>query len=121
MSTRLENLIASSRESRDLDAVWDLDRSERVREGALRRRDVRTRRDRALRRGALVAGGAGLLVLALLRAAASASIQVQGGSASLQVQGGSAPLDPETEIATTASSERAIAFRTLADAGYARD
>ena len=105
MSARLDELIAGARE-RDLDAVWNPDRSERARTGALHRRDVRTRRDRALRRGALVAGGAGLLLLCLLRIT--------------QAQGGSAPLDPE-KVAVQATPEEPVAARMLADAGYARD
>lgn len=92
MSSRLDTMIASAR---DLDGAWDVARSERVRAGALRRRDVRVRRERALRRGLLVASGAGLLVLALLRAASSA------------------PADPQAAAA--------LAARTLSDAGYARD
>lgn len=92
MSTRLDQMIDTAR---DLDAEWDVERSERVREGTLRRRDVRVRRDRALRRGLFVAGGAGLLVLTLLRAASS----------------------------SPAVSDRAepIAVRSTGDAGYARD
>jgi hypothetical protein len=102
---RLDALITSARE---LDGAWDGDRAVRVREGALRRRDLRVRRDRALRRGLLVAGGAGLLVLALLRAASSA------------------PAEPTTFTTTTlaptpAPTAEALAARTLADAGYARD
>lgn len=109
MSTHLDQMIANARE-RSVDDVWDLDRSERVRTGALRRRDTRTRRDRALRRGLLVAGGAGLLVLALLRGASSA------------------PAEPQ--LATTAATSatpaaaptaEALAARSLSDAGYARD
>lgn len=69
MSTRLDAMIAGARE---LDASWDLTRSERVRDGELRRYDTRVRRDRALRRGLLIASGASLLVLGLLRAASSA-------------------------------------------------
>ena len=104
MSARLDDLIGSARV---LDASWDVDRSERVREGALRRRDTRVRRDRALRRGLVVASGAGLLVLALLRAASSA------------------PGEPLPVSATTApaATAEALASRTIgfADAGYARD
>ena len=108
MSARLDNLIGSAR---DLDASWDVDRSERVRESALRRRDTRVRRDRALRRGLVVASGAGLLVLALLRAASSAPSQ--------------AAAEPITTAASPSSAPtaEALASRTVgfADAGYARD
>lgn len=101
MSTRLDEMISGARQR---DTGWDLDRSERVREGALRRRDGRARRDRALRRGLVVASGAGLLVLALLRAASSAPA--------------------ERELTTTASAAPAsepLAVRAMSDAGYARD
>ena len=103
MSTRLDQLITSARE---LDGAWDGDRAVRVRDGALRRRDVRARSERALRRGLLVAGGAGLLVLALLRAASSAPANTT-------------PSPTTTPIA--APTAEALASRTLADAGYARD
>jgi hypothetical protein len=103
MSSRLDEMISGAR---GLDASWDVTRSERVREGALRRRDVRVRRDRLMRRGLLVASGAGLLVLALLRAASSA------------------PAEPTTglTVATTSTpAPEVLAARALADAGYARD
>lgn len=104
----LDEMIGAARE---LDAGWDVDRSERVREGALRRRDARMRRDRGLRRAMLVAGGAGLLVLALLRAAASAPAEPLPSVAS---SAPSAPAVPTPE----ALAARAVA---LNDAGYARD
>ena len=108
MSTRLDQMVMHARERSvaELDDVWDLDRSERVRSGALRRRDVRTRRDRALRRGLLVAGGAGLLVLALLRGASSAPAEPQLAS---------------TAAPSPAPTAEQLAARTLSDAGYARD
>ncbi len=103
MSTRLDEMISSARES---DGGWDLERSERVRTGALRRRDVRARRDRALRRGLVVASGAGLLVLALLRAASSAPAERELTSSS---------------PATAATVSEPLAARAMSDAGYARD
>jgi len=110
MSTRLDDLITSARVRSELDErfsqTWDEDRAGRVREGALRRHDARVRRDRMLRRGLLVAGGAGLLVLALLRAASSAPAE------SLVSAPASAPASALSD---------ALAFRALADAGYARD
>ncbi len=115
MSMRLDQLITTAREQgpRDLDDVWDLDRSERVRTGALRRRDARTRRHRVLRRGLLVASGAGLLVLALLRGASSAPAEPQVASTV------ASPLAPQ--VSPQVPSAEALASRTLADAGYARD
>jgi hypothetical protein len=107
MSARLDELITSARE---LDGAWDGDRAVRVREGALRRRDGRVRRDRALRRGLMVAGGAGLLVLALLRAASSATSEPA-----------TAPIAAAVATAAPAPTAEALALRTLADAGYARD
>jgi hypothetical protein len=106
MSTHIDDV------RRELDErfarTWDGDRAARVREGALRRHDVRVRRDRALRRGLVVAGGAGLLVLALLRAASSAPAEPIAGSAPIAV-------------ATMTAAPEALASRTLVDAGYARD
>ncbi len=108
MSTHLlDRMILNARE-RDVDDVWDLERSERVRAGALRRRDGRVRRDRALRRGLLVAGGAGLLVLALLRGASSAPAEP-----SLNASNANAP--------APAPTAEALAARALTDAGYSRD
>jgi hypothetical protein len=106
-------MIASAR-GRDTD--WDEARAARVREGALRRREVRSRRDRLLRRGALVAGGAGLLVLALLRAASSAPADP---SPALAV----APTMLPTQAPAPAPTAEALAARAMAlnDAGYARD
>jgi tRNA A37 N6-isopentenylltransferase MiaA len=110
MSTRLDQIIVHARERSvsAMDDVWDMDRSERVRSAALRRRDVRSRRDRVLRRGLLVAGGAGLLVLALLRGASSAPAEPQLAS---------------TASPTPAPTAEQLASRTLtdADAGYAHD
>lgn len=115
MSARLDAMISSGRERRvrELDASWDAARSERVREGALRRREGRVQRHRLVRRGLLVASGAGLLVLALLRAASSAP-SVPGApvaAASTAPSGGTAS-PPMAE---------ALAAHTLSDAGYARD
>ena len=104
MSSRLDDLITSARE---LDGSWDGDRAVRVREGALRLRDVRARRDRVLRRGLVVAGGAGLLVLALLRAASSAPAEPTAATA--------------ITVRTAAPAPEALASRMLGDAGYARD
>lgn len=100
MSTRLDQLVSCARAA-SVDDVWDVERSERVRERTLVRRDARVRRDRALRRGLLVAGGAGLLVLGLLRAASSAPV--------------------ERSESSSASTSEPLAARSLSDAGYARD
>jgi hypothetical protein len=107
MSSRLDTMIARSEIARgdSLGAVWDADRAARVREGALRGRELRVRRDRFLRRGLVVAGGAGLLVLALLRAAGGAQQE---------------PPAVASAAAPTATAEL-VASRALADAGYARD
>ncbi len=121
MSTQLDRMILNARErQRDLDDVWDLERSERVRAGTLRRRDVRTRRDRALRRGLLVAGGAGLLVLALLRGASSAPAE-PSLSASSASSGATTSATAETPAPTPAPTAEALAARSLTDAGYSRD
>jgi hypothetical protein len=109
MSTRLDQMITCAREQ---DADWDVERSERVREGTLRRRDVRVRRDRAMRRGLLVASGAGLLVLALLRAASSAPAERELSTST------SAFVAPTAE---RSASGEALAARAQSDAGYARD
>jgi hypothetical protein len=108
MSTRLDRIIVDARERSDsaMDDVWDLERSERVRSGAILRRDARSRRDRALRRGLLVAGGAGLLVLGLLRGASSAPAEPQAAS---------------TAAPAPAPTAEQLAARTLTDAGYSRD
>jgi hypothetical protein len=111
MSTHLDAMISSARER---DTEWDVERSERVREGTLRRRDVRVRRDRALRRGLLVASGAGLLVLGLLRAASSAPAERELTTSSPAP----AALAPVAERSVTVD---ALAARSLSDAGYARD
>ena len=112
MSSHLDSLIASARElDASLDSTWTADRATRIREGALRRRDVRVRRDRALRRGLFVAGGAGLLVLALLRVASSAPPDALGS----HEQASTSPSPP------SAPTAEVIAARTLGDAGYARD
>ena len=107
MSSRLDDVIGSARERVDIDSVWSADREGRVRACALVRRGVRVRRDRALRRGALVVGGAGLLVLALLRGASSAPAT----PAALPVAAAAAP----------APTAEALASRELNDAGYFRD
>ena len=73
---------------------------------------VRARRDRALRRGLLVAGGAGLLVLALLRGASSAPAEPQLNAAAPRLPRPRPPPRPTAE---------ALAARSLSDAGYARD
>jgi hypothetical protein len=111
MSTRLDQIIVHARErsSAAMDDVWDLERSDRVKSAALRRRDVRSRRDRVLRRGLLVAGGAVLLVLALLRGASSAPAEPQLAST----------VSPA--VPTPAATAEQLAARTLGDAGYARD
>lgn len=105
MSTRLDQMISSARER---DTGWDVDRSERVRESALRRRDGRARQGRALRRGLVVASGAGLLVLVLLRAASSAPSERELSTSS---QG----------VGVVAPVGEALATRAMSDAGYARD
>lgn len=103
MSMRLDQMISGARER---DAGWDVDRSERVREGALRRRDGRAQKGRALRRGLVVASGAGLLVLLLLRAASSAPAERE---ITASVPTAAAPVfEP-------------LAARAMSDAGYARD
>jgi hypothetical protein len=109
MSSRLEQMISRAREQ---DASWDVDRAERVREGALRRREVSVRRDRTMRRGLLVASGAGLLVLALLRAASSAPAERELTSST------AAAVAP---VAERSGSVDGLAARSLSDAGYARD
>lgn len=116
MSTHLDRMIANARE-RSVDDVWDLDRSERVRAGALRLRDGRTRRERALRRGLLVAGGAGLLVLVLLRGASSAPAELQPSAATASTTATTST----TAAPAAAPTAEAIAARSLSDAGYARD
>lgn len=104
MSDRLDSAIAGAR---DLDS-WNGDRAARVRDRVLLTHAARNRRDKLLRRAALVTGGAGLLVLALLRAASSA------------------PAEPTANVATAATAAPAptaemIAARTLGDGGFARD
>lgn len=102
MSDRLDAAIAGAR---DLDA-WNGDRAARVRDRILVTHAARNRRDKLLRRAAVVTGGAGLLVLALLRAASSA------------------PAEPSVATASTASpapTAEMIAARTLGDGGFARD
>jgi len=69
---------------------------------------MRVRRDRALRRGLVVAGGAGLLVLALLRAASSAPAERE-------------PTASTPTVAVAAPVSVALAVRSMSDAGYARD
>ena len=113
MSSRLDAMISSARER---DASWDIERSERVREGALRRRDGRVQRHRALRRGLVVASGAGLLVLALLRAASSAP-----GVPAASVAAASSMPAASTAAPAPAAMAEALAAHTLSDAGYARD
>ena len=114
MSTHLEELIRSSRELDDRFAqAWNGDRALRVREGAMRRHDVRVRRAGALRRGLVVAGGAGLLLVTLLRAASSAPAE--------PVTSAGATASAATTTASPAPSAEALALRMLGDAGYARD
>jgi hypothetical protein len=117
MSTHLDRMIQNARERviQDSHDVWDLERSERVRAGTLRRRDVRSRRDRALRRGLLVAGGAGLLVLALLRGAASAPAE-RGFENQLNASNAA-----NVSNGAPAATAEALAARALTDAGFARD
>ena len=107
MSTRLDQMIARARAR---DTGWDVDRSERVREGALRRRDGRARKDRALRRGLVVASGAGLLVLALLRAASSAPAERELTTSA-----------PTAAMPVVERPVETLAARSMSDAGYARD
>ena len=116
MNTRLENLIASAH-ARELDLefehAWDRERSERVRAGVVRRREVKSARERLLRRGALVASGAGLLVVLLLRVASSAPAELAdtspGASASTRVS-------PDASM-----GGEVFAVRASGDGGYARD
>jgi len=125
MSTQLDRMILNARERlvQDSHDVWDLERSERVRAGALRRRDGRVRRDRALRRGLLVAGGAGLLVLALLRGAASAPAEpsLNASNASNASNAAASTTSSPAETPAPAPTAEALAARALTDAGYARD
>jgi hypothetical protein len=107
--TRLEQMIAGARE---LDAAWDVERAERLRAGRLNLRDVRAGRERALRRGLLVAGGAGLIVLTLLRAASSAPAEREIANAVAPSPAPALTGEPQTQ---------ALATRSLSDAGYARD
>jgi hypothetical protein len=95
VSEHLEDLI---RAARLRDGAWDHDRAARVRTRVFLRHDIDVQRDRLFRRGLVVAGGAGLLLLALLRAAASA------------------PADTVTSFET-----RALASRALGDAGSVAD
>jgi hypothetical protein len=106
MSSRLDAMIDATR-ARDASSAWSAAREVRVREGALCLRDARARRDRVLRRGLVVAGGAGLLVLALLRVASSAPADASAGR------------DPSS--AAPAPSAEVVASRALSHAGYARD
>ncbi|GAC1532147.1 MAG: hypothetical protein NVS3B10_27280 [Polyangiales bacterium] len=120
MSTHLDGMIANARaqSAREIDDVWNLDRQDRVRAGALRRRDGRVRRERVLRRGLLVAGGAALLVLALLRGAASAPAEPSLTAATSSFS----PTTPATAPSSTPSpGAEALAARSMSDAGYARD
>jgi hypothetical protein len=113
MSTRLDQMIGNAQ---DLDTAWDVERSERVRAATLRRRDVRVRRDRALRRGLLVAGGAGLIVLTRLRAASSAPPLSDRAEREITTSTAS-----PTPIERSHASDEALAARSMSDAGYARD
>ena len=99
MSSHLDSLIASAGTT---DPAWTPERARHVRAGVLRRHEGKARRERLVRRGLLVAGGAGLLLVALLRGAASA------------------PAEPSLTAAPATTSE-ALASRALADAGYAHD
>ncbi len=114
MSARLEGLIASAR-ARELDLefehAWDRERSERVRAGVVRRREVKSARERLLRRGALVASGAGLLVVLLLRVASSAPAEPADTSL-----GASASASPDASM-----GGEVFAARASGDGGYARD
>ena len=103
---RDEHASTRSLGARELDSEWGVERSERVREGALRRRDVRVRRDRALRRGLVVASGAGLLVLALLRAASSAPAEREATASTPTVA-----VAPPVSEALAARSSRTPATR----------
>lgn len=116
---RLGTAIDAARGNVDIDAVWNLDRELRVREGTVRRHDLRVRRHRVLRRGAVIASGAGLLVLALLA-------RVEGASSVA-----TAPAETTTGTAMTAAAPAptsltsptalALAATSLNDAGYAHD
>lgn len=112
----IDAVIDAARSNVGIDAVWNLDREVRVREGAVRRHEQRERRHRALRRGALIASGAGLLVLALLA-------RVEGAPASAASAGPGAPSVEGTASApaSTGTSALALAATSLNDAGYARD
>lgn len=102
MSTNLDDAISSAR---DLDA-WSGERALRVRDRVIHIHAARSRRDKLLRRAALVTGGAGLLVLALLRAASSA------------------PAEPVVNAAAPAPTAEMVAAHAsvgMGDAGYARD
>ncbi|MBX3186673.1 MAG: hypothetical protein KF819_06645 [Labilithrix sp.] len=96
MSARLDDLIE---EARGGELAWDEARAARVREGAIRRGERR----RLARRGVLVASGAALLVVGLLRAASSAPARVAEEPA------------PAPEIVAARGAPG------LGDAGYARD
>lgn len=89
--SRLDQAIAAA-QSRAVS--WDVARASRSLEAAQAKREHRARRDRTLRRGAVVVAGAGLLVLALFR---SASGQ---------------PEDPRPSV---------VAQVAMNDAGYERD
>lgn len=126
-TTPLDEMIGSARERVDIDGVWSASRQVRVREGALRRHDVRVRRGHALRRAALVAGGAGLLVLALLTrvaggsTAASASAASAVGSAIVDEGASTAPAELGSDAHMASVAPEQIAALRLGDAGYARD
>ena len=99
MSARLDSLVASASATPD----WSPDRARRVRAGVVRRHEGNVRRDRLVRRGLLIGGAAGLLLIALLRGASSA------------------PAEPQPTASAPAPTSEALASRALADAGYAHD
>lgn len=103
MTMRIDDAIAHAR---DLDA-WDGDRAARVRDRVLHVHAARSRRDKMLRRAALVTGGAGLLVLALLRAASSAPAEPTASHAS--------------GVSPAPTAEMIASHVQMGDAGFARD
>ncbi|HEY8075838.1 MAG TPA: hypothetical protein VIF62_17045 [Labilithrix sp.] len=95
MSLDLDRLVAGARSQ---DVAWDDARASRVLAGALRVKESRARRDRALRRGLVVASGAAFVVMLFIRSASS----------------------HEAEVSTDAPPANQLAVRD-GDGGYARD
>lgn len=96
MSARLEELLGCAREG-----APSFDR-ERSLAGARAKRETRARRDRVLRRAAVAASGASLVLVMLLRASSS--------PASSKPQADDAPV-----------TTREVAAHALDDGGFARD